>query len=280
MALLVVVALLPARFTRWLEWFADPVAAVLAPISAPTRQLTTWLLPLKTDPEKEGEAVQGLRREVESLTQQHLRDEQEIVRLKREMEEALLIKILNPDTPVRQLSVPVIGTSSDLASSMLTVRAGSKQGVTPNTVVVTPSLQLLGRVAEVSARTCLVQPITSKAATNTMLVRVMTDNAAARPLAILNPVGDGTLRGPVEGEGGVEIKRGTVVRLDDPDRWPRHAQMLVVGVIEDIGASPENPLRRIITVRPTVRLERVSDAVLRVPDESDEVLDPAKRGGP
>ncbi len=270
-----VLALLPARFTRWLGWLASPVEAALAPVSAPARWLTGALLPA-TETRNESEAVRELKRQVETLTQQHLRDEQEIERLKRDMEEALRVKILNPNAPVRHLTVPVISASSDLSSGQFTVRAGTAQGVEPNTVVVTPGLQLVGRVTEVNARTCTVQPITSKAATTTLLGVVMTDEGAPRPLASLSPGGDGRLRGPVqeEGEGQVEIRRGMAVRLDDPERWPRHAQMLVVGVIEDVGTSPEQPLRRVITVRPTARLERLSEVVLRVATEADVTLGP------
>jgi len=277
--LLGVSALLPARFTGGLGWLASPVEAALAPVSAPMRWLTGALLPA-SEIRNESEALRELNRQVETLTQQHLRDEQEIERLKREMEEALLVKILNPSTPVRQLTVPVIGSSSDLSSGMITVRAGSGQGVAPGTVVVTPSLQLVGRVVAADSRTCTVQPITSKSAMNTLLAVVMTDNVASRPLAILSPTGDGRLRGPVqeEGESGVEIKRGMVVRLDDPDRWPRHSQKLVVGVVEDVGPSPEQPLRRVITVRPTARLERLSEVVLRVPDEPGAMLGSAGTG--
>lgn len=276
--LLAVLALLPARFTRWMSWLADPVQAVLAPISAPARQLTGWLLPSRSAP-GESEMLRQLRREVETLTQQHLRDEQEIDRLKREMEEALRLRILNPDTAVRQLTAPVIGSSSDLSSSLMTVRAGTAQGVEPNTVVVAPGLQLVGRVVDASARTCRVQPITSRASIS-LLVRAMTEGR--QPQARLDPAGDGTLRGPVqeEGEGTVEIKRGTLVRLDDPDRWARHAQMLVVGVVEDVSPNPQAPLRRMITVRPTVRIERLSEVVLRASDDPDAALHAAPRGSP
>lgn len=99
-----------------------------------------------------------------------------------------------------------------------------------------------------------------------------------RPLARLDPVGDGTLRGPVEIQDGAqpELKPGTIVRLADPDRWPLHAQMLVVGIVERVYPSPDQPLRSNIVVRPTLELERVSNVVLRVAEESDAVLTPGK----
>src|SRR5262245_20475170 len=85
--LLVITALLPERFTRWLGWFSTPTQTIIAPISAPMNRVSRYLLPASPRT-GESEAVQELRRQVETLEQQHLRDEQEIARLHRDMEEA------------------------------------------------------------------------------------------------------------------------------------------------------------------------------------------------
>lgn len=290
--MIAVIALLPERFVRWIGWFHTPAITILGPVSGPMRSLSAWLNPTGSRV-KESELVEELRRQVETLTQQTLRDEEEIQRLNREMKEAYGLTQLNPGAAVRQLGAPVIGTSSDLSSRILTVRAGERQGIEKNTVVVAPGLQLLGKVVKTEGRTCDVQPITSKAAPG-MLGRVMLEGAA-RPLVSLEPVGDGTLRGavgvpgagedarepnaaPPQGSQGdlLEIKPGTVVRLADPGRWPPHAQMLIIGTVEREYSNPQQPLRRMVIVRPTLELERVSNVVLRVAEESDAVLNPGK----
>ncbi|MEM7623130.1 MAG: hypothetical protein AAF235_07980 [Planctomycetota bacterium] len=62
---------------------------------------------------------------------------------------------------------------------------------------------------------------------------------------------------------------GMLVRLLDASEgaWPRTARWLVVGVVERVDRNPEQPLRPLITVRPTVQLRRLSEVVLRIPIE-------------
>lgn len=109
----------------------------------------------------------------------------------------------------------------------------------------------------------------------------MLDNPEARLLCQLEPIGNGTLRGPVfrpEAPAGSpeasapEPAVGQTVRLDDDaDRWPRHAQMLIIGRVERVDPNPDMPLRKIITVRPTLALDRVSEVVLRISEEPAEL---------
>ena len=56
---------------------------------------------------------------------------------------------LNPSLAVRQIAAPVIGYGSDLSGGLLTVRAGRKDGVEPNSVVVVRGVYLVGRVQRV-----------------------------------------------------------------------------------------------------------------------------------
>lgn len=65
---------------------------------------------------------------------------------------------------------------------------------------------------------------------------------------------------------------GMVVRLLDASEgaWPRSARMLVVGVVEMVEPNPDQPLRPLVTVRPTVQLRRLSEVVLRIPVDEGE----------
>ena len=41
--------------------------------------------------------------------------------------------------------------------------------------------------------------------------------------------------------------------------------MLVVGIVVEVSSAPDEPTRTIVTVEPTIPLQRVSEVVLRVP---------------
>lgn len=271
---------LPIKYIGWLGWFGGLTGALIGPVSHPFTILAHWLTPASPR-EADDPTVKSLREQIDVLTTQLLRAQQENARLYTEIEEQYQLSRLNPDAPVRHVNAPVTGASSDLYSGILTVRAGHKQGVTLNTVAVVSGLQLLGKVVEAGARTANVQPITGKAA-GKIRARVMFESIEDRLICVLDPVGDGTLRGPVD-SGEVSQGRtldpavGQLVRLDDLERWPEHAQMLVVGKIEKVEPSPEHPLRKIITVRPTLVLDRVSEVVLRVSAEPPD--SPPVKGG-
>ena len=67
------------------------------------------------------------------------------------------------------------------------------------------------------------------------------------------------------------------MRLSDTERWPKNAQYLVVGTIERVEPNPAMPLRPTIVVRPSLRLERVSEVILRLSREA--AIEDAKSGG-
>ena len=65
-----------------------------------------------------------------------------------------------------------------------------------------------------------------------------------------------------------QIVPGMTVRLDD-DAWPRSAQMLVLGTVERIDDDPDKGLRKIVTVRPTVEIERVKEVTFQLVRDED-----------
>lgn len=279
---LFLLALIPSRFTGFLTSIGDLATVIITPVSGPLQRLSGWLRPAvprdSNDPQ-----LRTLQEEIETLQQQLLRSQQENQRLNEVLEEVANIVNVNPHLPVRHLRAAVIGVSSDLSSGVLTVRAGRKNGVETNTVALGAGMQLLGKVARSDERVCKVQPITSKAS-GAIEARIMGPASGQSLKCRLEPSGDGTLRGPVGTADAVgipfEIAVGQLVRLDDRERWPEHAQMLLLGRVEKVEPNPDQPLRRVVTVRPTMSISQAAEVILRMGAELGETEAAAKAGGP
>jgi hypothetical protein len=269
---LLVLALLPARYSGWVRWIGGLVETVLTPITHPLSGVSRWLSS-SSGPEVAPEVQRQLTEERDRFQTLFLQQRDENTRLRDLITELQRGVKLNPDLPVTQLAAPVVGVSSDLASAVMRVRAGTSDGVDTNAVVAAAGLQLLGKVIEVSARQCLVQPITSKASGGLIGV-VMFDDEHPGATCSLKPAGEGSLVGDVgesaDQKAGWEqsVKVGATVRLSDTERWPKSAQYLVVGRIERVEPNPAMPLRPKIVVRPSIRLERASEVILRLSREA------------
>ncbi|MBL8999575.1 MAG: hypothetical protein JNK25_00395 [Phycisphaerae bacterium] len=265
-ALLVLGVFVPVRYLGWAAHLGWLATAVVAPISHPIAAFSRWIAPSQPLTH-ESEAVRELTRQKEHAESEVLRLRLEIQRLSVALEEARVFAGVN-STAVRQVFAPVFASTSDLAGSLLRARAGRREGVEENTVATASGMQLLGRVVSVDERTCDILPFNARHA-GPIQGMVMLDAGINGLICHLEPVGDGTLRGPTEdrrdsGGNAVEPSVGQLVRLHDPGRWPQSAQMLILGKITAIEASPQGPLRKIITVTPTVeRLDRVAEVVLR-----------------
>jgi cell shape-determining protein MreC len=270
---LVLLSLLPLRFSGWVGWFAALAQGLVAPIAHPLAQFGRWIVP--ADPRRGGDpAILALEEQNEELKSTLLRTLDENLRLRRVIQDLQQGAALHQDSPVRQVFAPVYGSAADLASGVVRVRAGRAQGVTQGSVATAPGLQLLGRVTGVDTRTCVVLPMTARSAGPLQAI-IMAADGSGGLLCTLAPSGDGTLRGPVEFRRAanspepVRPEIGAVVRLRDSG-WPAHAQMLLVGEVERVEPAPDQPLRTIVVVRPSIpRLERVAEAVIRVTPEAD-----------
>lgn len=264
------VGLAPSRYTAWTGWVGDIAEFLVAPAQHPM----AWVVRRMQGPPGEGRAddprTEHLTREIELLRTQNVRLRQDVEQLERQLTDLQLGVRLNPDLLVRQLTAPVIGGASDLSSGLLKVLAGRRDGAEYNSVAVVGGVHLVGRVVEASARFCRVLPITDPRAGHLQGVVMLTDDREG-PLCDLAAQGDGALVGPVANFAGdpaeePAIERGMRVRLSD-NAWPRHAQSLVIGRIEEVRIAENR--RRIVTVRPEFRVERVSEVVLRTLGERD-----------
>lgn len=265
---MVVLCFMPMRMIAWEGWFGRLAQIVVVPISGPLAKFSRWVSPAssKAAPPEE---VAALEQELASSKTQSLRLRQENEELRRALAEIRVLMDMSPDASIQQVYAPVVGSAGNLASGLLTVKAGAKHGVTTSSIATGAGVQLIGRVSSVGERTSTVLPITG--GEEQLLAVVMSSAAGTGGLPCrLRPRGDGTLRGPVEdrrdAQSGapIEPQVGDEVRLADPERWPRAAQMVLVGRVEKVEPAPEQPLRKVITVRPTIeRLDRVAQVIIR-----------------
>jgi len=262
-ALLLIGCFLPPRFLAPVRWLGDLVGMLAAPVSQPMHVVGGWLAP-PSQGGAEPEEIALLRRERDEYQTLYERMRERNSDLLRLMEQQQLMIELNPSVSTRHLYAPVIGRTSDPEAAQLQIRAGRVHEINVNDVVAVEGVQLFGKVTGVAPRTSWILPITAEAS-RAIGGKVMTADGEGFTCQ-LRPVGDGTLEGDV-GDPGAEgtrlIQPGQLVRLFDR-QWPASAQMLVIGRVETVNPAPDSPLRPVISVRPTVVLDRVTEVIVRV----------------
>lgn len=270
----------PARWQRdWVSPFGQLATMLVAPVSGPVKRVVQFIAPTPTPPSDT--YLAQLKQENDELRTQLLAERAEATRLRTLLEQQRIMISQTPDGVVH-VPASVIMASTD--AKTLTVRAGSREGLSEGDVATVNFVHLLGKVAAVRTRDATVTPITARNAGDLEGV-VIVDGLAITLKTRLTPAGDGTLTGDVEDkrtEDGkpVEPAIGQEVRLLDNAGWPAHAQMLIIGTIEEISPSPRQPLRKQITVRPVIGdLSRVGEVVLRLPLQRDRIASEEDRGG-
>lgn len=261
--LLIVTALLPARWLGWAGWFSAQAFVVVSPIAHPITRAADLIIPATRAGTEATERERTLQDELDRVRVRLLQSDIRIAELESIIEQ-LRGSLLHPDIEVTQLQRPIAGQRGEL----ILVRTGMHEGVHRGAVITAQSVQLIGRVSEASELTVLVRPITARGLGQTLMgVVILDEQTGRRATCILRPNGDGTLSGeisPPEDGRAEEIQVGQTVRLFD-DQWPRHAQMLVIGEIVRVEASAAQPLRRQITVQPRVNPRRAGEVIVRLP---------------
>jgi cell shape-determining protein MreC len=135
-------------------------------------------------------------------------------------------------------------------------------------------VQLVGKVIRVGPRTSFVRLLTDLTA-GTIDGRIMSSAETPGPICKhLSPVGGRKLQARVRVEKDQTApEEGQIVRLLD-DRWPRNAQMLVIGVIAE-KPTVDSTGWYVVTVKPTLDLERLSEVLLRIAAPETEDKGPA-----
>jgi cell shape-determining protein MreC len=264
-AILALLSVLPARWGGWVgqfgaltEYLVAPAASVVTTISGYVRR------PRET---RDDALVRELETQRDQFQAMYLQQRELVEQLQRQLDE---YRAGESELGLKLLTARVVGPTSNPSAGVLILKAGARHGVENGTVASVAGTQIVGRVEEATADAASLLLITARAAgpIDGAIVRTGSD-AVTIPCRRLHPQGDGTLRGYVEyvpAKAGEEVKKaitGDVVRLSDA-AWPANAQMLVIGVVDRIDAALESPLRQIITVRPTARLERVTEVTLRL----------------
>lgn len=263
---LVLMALVPARWMRWVNGLGNPARHIVAPVSGPVLRVAGWVAPAVP---AQPEAVALLERERDRWKQMYLdlRGEHDtwVARIEKQIGSGVVYSPL----PWKPLLRPVIGVSAE-PGGQLEVRAGTREGVEQNTIATTDGVQLVGSVVRVGGRSCTVRLITDRA-TGPLTVTVMdTDDKPGPVVHALSQISGGRFQGRLRIDAGKTAPQaGQVVRLSDA-KWPRSAQMLVVGeVVDQVQWDAYGWC--IVTVKPTLDLERLREVLLRVmPDEPEE----------
>lgn len=270
---LLLTSAVPAAYSQWVGWFGELAMVIVTPVSHPASMVSRWLAPATRAPAPP-EDVAALEAELARFRSLSLRLQRENETLWARIRDLQNNRDLAPDAPVSMMSAAVVGDSPDL-SGVIRLRAGSQQGVVPNTVVAVGGMQLFGRVVQVANTWCDARPITDKEAGAVHSVIVVGDDVEApKLLCRLVPQGDGTLKGPVEYERAPDsatpilAEAGQTAYLSD-DTWPKSSQMLVVGRVRSVQTDPNNAQRQIVVVAPEVRLSRVTEVVLRMSAEGE-----------
>lgn len=253
--------------TRWLSALggpADAMGLLVAPVKQPVARVVRWLRPPESA--RDDELVRRLQDDRDRLESLWLQERDENTRLREQ------IRVLQQGVPyeglaVRQVIAPVIGPTADSGGGIIEVRAGKNHTIEVGAVATTTGAQFVGLVGRVGPRSSMVTLITTKQSDRQgergIRGRIALPDASRGSLCLLYPQGRGVLRGQVE-HGGPEPEVGQVVRVED-DQLPAAARMLVIG---RIAAVDRVAGRAVITVAPTVELDRLSEMILRQSTDS------------
>lgn len=271
---LIILSLAPVSLTRWVGALHNPVLTVIAPLQQTVRSVMVWFRPplgVSDNPE-----LEQLRAYAAELNAMYLRTKLEADDLRTRIREISRAMDLNPQLAVRTIMAPIIGAGADLSGGLVTVKAGAREGVEVGNVVAIRGIYLFGRVKRVSDRTSEVLPITylpKKRDPEKLGAAIMLDEQRIGPRCDLAPTGDGLLSGKVQDDVDPNSPQqttpvpGMLVRLID-DAWPASAKMLIIGQVDRIEPAPDQPLRKIVFVRPVYNIDRWSEVMIRIPENS------------
>lgn len=276
---LIVLSLSPRPVADVAAWLHGPATVLLAPISRPAQGVVSWFRSERRDLPGGEAYVRGLERQVDDYKLAFFQARSEADSLREVVRALSETQKLNP-ARVRVTLAAVIGASMDLSAGTYTVQAGTREGVRPRDVVVVGGVNILGRVASVDQRTCVVQPVFSRTADKLDGV-VMLPEDRLGPTCQLSPSTGGRLVGRLEdtteptGTGlRAVVEPGMIVRLNDA-RWPPSSRMLVVGVVERVDPMPGAPLRQMVTVMPAAGVAGASEVMIRTAEYGEDAASPA-----
>ncbi|UCD76742.1 MAG: hypothetical protein JSV91_07405 [Phycisphaerales bacterium] len=272
LAVTLVLALLP---TSWLGWTSAPaelLGFIVQPLSAIGDTAGTWIRRgtlSRTVPEETPEASRW-REEAQRFQQLYRAEQLRVQELEEQLEQLQLIPIEQLNVQVNRFHARVVASHPTSPGGTVTLRGGERVGVTPGAIAVYGGVHLLGRVIEVSAFSCRLRPITSRATRAIRAVVLPADQPGGSmsdaPAISLQPRGDGAFI--ADAETIWALAEGDIVCLADP-AWPQSAQGMLIGLVESLKVKDSEPLRNEIVIRPRHLLSNLNSVVLIVEQESD-----------
>lgn len=254
-----ILSFLPQRALSYLAGPRRLVQYILYPVSDPVRALASRLRPAAPTPDDA--QVAHLRGEIEKFKELYFKALATIDE-KQRLIEALQQSAAIAEGPIRPLHAAVIAISSSGIGGTIQVRAGSRHGVERSTIASTGGVQLVGRISDVGPRVSTVTLLTDRNSGTIDGVILADDGTRQAEIRNLRPLRDKRLlSGQVRytSPPAPDPKVGDMVRVDDPS-WPRAAQRLVIGQVVEVQTIVGG--RIVVTVRPTVELERLGEVVL------------------
>ncbi len=168
-------------------------------------------------------------------------------------------------TGERLLETRVLGRSGQGGEQVLTIGAGTRDGVVRGQTVV-DGVNLVGRVVSVTPSRATVRPGATLPAG--LVVRVGPPKPQAERKAaqlLVKPSEDGDRFTTERVSVSLQIQVGDWAQLDDRN-WPAQAQGFVVGRVTRVVKDEEDPLQhRIVTVVPSRPLHALRDVTVLVP---------------
>lgn len=287
---LLVLSLMPTRYSGWVRGLRNPVDVVIRPASGPFAALSVWLRPEGRSPEPT-ESEEAIARDRDELKWLYARAVDRIAELESLVKDLQGGAFAAPPG-LKRLEGTRVG--SDAASGTVDVARGAADGVRKGAVAVARrSEQLVGVATDVRTnvtafRLLTHKPLGGRARTTDEFVFVVgcvmpegpftAAQLPSFPRCQLLAVGDGSLVDEnVKEDAAALMQPGMLVRCVD-DTWPDAARMLVLGRVVRVEPG-SNPLFRRIVVRPDTDISRVKSVIIRWAEQSARRSGPAGNGG-
>lgn len=277
-ALAGVLAILPNRWLR--PWTSDLAAVVnvpLEPFEYGGIKIRTWFRPAPDPLQGEPEIVQRLIEDRDEVHALYRAAQLRVEALEQEISELQDAQRFHRGGNITPVYAPITGRSPGRGGGPLRLRAGTREGVTTNTVAVYRGVHLIGRVTgEVGRFSCRLLPITDRASQWVVGMILSPDDPTSSisdaPRVDLKPLGNGTLSGEIDRAR--DVRPGDLVRLADPS-WPDSAQGMIIGYVESVDHKDDDPLRDVVVVEPRYLAADLAAVTLKIeqleaPDKDGE----------
>ncbi|MEE8155533.1 MAG: rod shape-determining protein MreC [Phycisphaerales bacterium] len=248
-----ILAILPNRWLR--PWTSDLAAVVnvpLEPFEYAGTKIRQWIRPTPDPLSVETEQVQRLIEDRDEVHALYRAAQLRVEALEQEISELQDAQRFHRGGNITPVFAHVTGRSPGRGGGPLRLRAGTREGVTPNTIAVYRGVHLIGHVTnDVRHLSSRLLPLTDRAARWVTGIILSADDPTApisdAPRVDLKPLGNGTLSGEIERAR--DVRPGDLVRLADPS-WPDSAQGMIIGYVKSVAHKDDDPLRDAVVVEP------------------------------